>query len=382
MTWANQLTDLLSGLFTNPASLIMIALGGVLIYLAIAKEYEPILLLPIGFGCILANLGMSVYESDSFLKVIYDAGIKTELFPLIIFIGIGAMIDFRPLLSQPKMVLLGAAGQFGIFGTLLIASWLGFSLNEAASIGIIGAIDGPTAIFVTSKLAPELLGPISVAAYSYMSLIPIIQPPVMRLLTTKKERQIRMEYMERPVSKTVVLLFPIVMTIVISLVAPAAAPLIATLMLGNLLLESGVVERLSNSAKNELINIATLFLGLAIGATMTADTFLYNPVDGVRWQTLAILGLGLFAFVLDTVMGLLFGKLMCFVSGGKVNPLIGACGISAFPMAARLSAKEALEADPNNFILMHAMGSNTAGQLGSVIAGGVLLTIVGKTMGL
>lgn len=360
------------------ANWVMILAGGILIYLAIAKEYEPVLLLPIGFGCILANLGMSAYAEGSFLKVIYDAGIKTELFPLLIFIGIGAMIDFRPLLSQPRMVLLGAAGQFGIFGTLILAAFLGFSINESASIGIIGAIDGPTAIYVASKLAPHMLGPISVAAYSYMSLIPIIQPPIMRLLTTEGERRIRMEYIERPVSRTAVLLFPIIVTILISLFAPAAAPLIATLMLGNLLQEAGVVDRLSAAAKNEILNISTLFLGLAIGATMTADTFLYSPELGIRWQTLVILGLGLLAFVMDTVVGLYFGKLMNWITGGKVNPLIGACGISAFPMAARLSAKEAISADPDNFILMQAMGSNTAGQLGSVIAGGILLTLVSR----
>jgi carboxybiotin decarboxylase len=340
-----------------------------------------VLLLPIGFGCILANLGMSVYDEHSFLKVIYDAGIKTELFPLLIFIGVGAMIDFRPLLAQPKLMLLGAAGQFGIFGTLILAIWLGFPLNEAASIGTIGAIDGPTAIFVTSKLAPELLGPIAVAAYSYMSLIPIIQPPIMRLMTTRKERLIRMDYAPRPVSQSTVIIFPIAVTAVVSLIAPGAAPLMATLMLGNLLKESGVVERLNKAAQNEIINIATLFLGLAIGATMTADKFIFDPATG-EWQlrTLLVLGLGLLAFVMDTVAGLLFGKLMSFLSGGKINPLIGACGISAFPMAGRLSAKMAQEEDFDNFILMHAMGANTAGQLGSVIAGGVLLAIVGTMM--
>jgi carboxybiotin decarboxylase len=359
------------------ANFVMLAVGAVLIYLAIAKEYEPVLLLPIGFGCMLANLGMSVYNEESFLKVIYDAGIKTELFPLLIFIGVGAMIDFRPLLAQPKMVLLGAAGQFGIFGTLILATWLGFPMNEAASIGVIGAIDGPTAIFVTSKLAPELLGPIAVAAYSYMSLIPIIQPPVMRLLTTRKERLIRMEYAPRPLNQRVVVAFPIVVTVVVALIAPSAAPLMAALMLGNLLKEAGVVERLNKSAQNEIINIATLFLGLAIGATMTAEKFLYDPLTGFQWQTLMILALGLLAFIMDTVAGLLFGKLMSFLSGGKINPLIGACGISAFPMAGRLSAKMASEEDPDNFILMHAMGANTAGQLGSVIAGGILLALVG-----
>jgi oxaloacetate decarboxylase beta subunit len=370
------LANVFGGLTFTWANALMLLVGGVLIYLAVAKEYEPVLLLPIGFGCILANLGMSAYAEESFLHVIYKAGIETELFPLLIFVGVGAMIDFRPLLAQPSMALLGAAGQFGIFGTLLLAAALGFPLNEAASIGVIGAIDGPTAIFVTTKLAPSLLGPIAVAAYSYMSLIPIIQPPIMRLMTTRKERLIRMDYAPRPVSRFTAVAFPIVVTIAISLIAPSAAPLIAALMLGNLLREAGVVDRLSKAAQNEIINIATLFLGLAIGATMTAEKFLFDPATGIQWQTLMILGLGLLAFIVDTIAGLLFGKLMCFVTGGKVNPLIGACGISAFPMAGRLSAKMALEEDPDNFILMHAMGSNTAGQLGSVIAGGVLLAVV------
>lgn len=372
-----DLTSLLAGFadFTW-ANALMLVIGGALIYLAIAKEYEPVLLLPIGFGCILANLGMSAYDEESFLRIIYKAGIETELFPLLIFIGVGAMIDFRPLLAQPRMALLGAAGQFGIFGTLLLASALGFPLNEAASIGVIGAIDGPTAIFVTTKLAPHLLGPIAVAAYSYMSLIPIIQPPIMRLMTTRRERLIRMDYAPRPVSRLTVIAFPIVVTVIVSLIAPSAAPLIAALMLGNLLREAMVVDRLSKAAQNEIINIATLFLGLAIGATMTAERFLYDPATGIQWQTLMVLGLGLLAFVVDTAAGLLFGKLMCVLTGGKVNPLIGACGISAFPMAGRLSARIALEEDPDNFILMHAMGANTAGQLASVIAGGVLLAIV------
>ncbi len=346
---------------------VMIAIGILLIYLAVAKEYEPVLLLPIGFGCVLANLGMS--NESGLFKILYDAGIKTELFPLLIFVGVGAMIDFSPLLAQPKMVLLGAAGQFGIYGTLLLAILLGFPLKQAASIGVIGAIDGPTAIFVATKLAPELLAPIAVAAYSYMSLIPIIQPPIMRLMTTRKERLVRMEYAPRPVSQRVRVIFPIVVTIVVSLLAPDAAPLIATLMLGNLLRESGVVDRLNKAAQNEIINIATLFLGLAIGSTMTAASFL-------NIQTGFVLLLGLLAFVLDTVTGLLFGKLMCWISGYTINPLIGACGISAFPMAARLSARMAQEEDFENFILMHAMGSNTAGQLGSVIAGGLLLALV------
>jgi oxaloacetate decarboxylase beta subunit len=351
----------------NAGNALMILVGVVLIYLAVAKEYEPVLLLPIGFGCIMANIGMSA--DTGFMKVIYDAGIANELFPLLIFVGVGAMIDFSPLLSQPKMVLLGAAGQFGIYGTLLLALLLGFPMNEAASIGVIGAIDGPTAIFVSGRLAPNLLAPIAVAAYSYMSLIPIIQPPIMKLLTTRKERMIRMDYAPREVSRLTLVIFPMVVTVVVSLVAPDAAPLIASLMLGNLLRESLVVDRLSKSAQNELINIATLFLGLAIGATMKAESFL-------NLQTLMILALGLFAFILDTVAGLLFGKLMAVLSGGKVNPLIGASGISAFPMAGRLAAKMAQDEDFENFILMHAMGANTAGQLGSVIAGGLLLALV------
>ncbi len=350
-------------------SILMIAVGCVLIYLAIAKEFEPVLLLPIGFGCILANLGMSAYNEGSLFYYLYKAGIETEIFPLLIFVGVGAMIDFRPLIAQPKMVLLGAAGQFGIYGVLILAVLIGLPINEAAAIGSIGAIDGPTAIFVSSKLAPDLMAAIAVAAYSYMSLIPIIQPPIMKALTTKKERLVRMDYSPFPVSKKVVMMFPIVVTIVISLIAPSAAPLIATLMLGNLLKESGVVDRLNKAAQNEILNISTLFLGLSIGATMVAAKFLNTT-------TLAILGLGLLAFVLDTVAGTLFGKLMCVLSGHKINPLIGACGISAFPMAARISAKMAQEEDYDNFILMHAMGSNTAGQLGSVLAGGLLITLV------
>jgi len=351
-------------------NILMILVGLFLIYLAIAKEYEPVLLLPIGFGCILANLGMAASANgEGFLSVLYRAGIQSELFPLLIFIGVGGMIDFSPLLAQPHLALLGAAGQFGIYGTLLLATVLGFNLNEAASIGVIGAIDGPTAIYVAGKLAPGMLAPIAVAAYSYMSLIPIIQPPIMKLMTTKKERLIRMEYAPKPVSKKALIIFPLAVTIVISILAPTAAPLIAALMLGNFLKVSGVVERLNKAAQNEIINIATLFLGLTIGATMTAESFL-------QWNTLMILGLGLLAFILDTVAGLLFGKLMAFVTRGKINPLIGACGISAFPMAGRLSAKMAQDEDFENFILMHAMGSNTAGQLGSVIAGGLLLTLV------
>ena len=371
MEFSQLWTELAKGLSSFTAgNALMIAVGLALITLAIVKRYEPVLLLPIGFGCILANIPLAGMADESGLfGVLYRAGISTQLFPLLIFLGVGAMIDFSPLISQPKMVLLGAAGQFGIFGTLILATLLGFPLNEAASIGIIGAIDGPTAIFVSAKLAPELLAPIAVAAYSYMSLIPIIQPPIMRLLTTREERLIRMEYAPKPVSRTVRIVFPIATTIVAGLLVPDATPLVSMLMLGNLLRESGVVDRLRKGAENEIINVSTLFLGLTVGATMSASRFL-------QWETLAILGLGLLAFVLDTVAGLLFGKLMCVLSGRTVNPLIGAAGISAFPMAGRLAAQMAQEEDFENFILMHAMGANTAGQLGSVMAGGVLLALV------
>ncbi len=367
--------DLLPDLFKGIANFtwgnaLMILVGAILIALAVIKEYEPVLLLPIGFGCIVANIPLTgMMEENGIFGVLYNAGISTELFPLLIFIGVGAMIDFSPLLSQPSMVLMGAAGQFGIYGTLILATLIGFPLNEAASIGVIGAIDGPTSIFVASKLAPELLAPIAVAAYSYMSLVPIIQPPIMKLMTTKKERRIRMEYAPRPVSKRAKILFPIVVTLTVGLLVPDAAPLISFLMLGNLLRESLVVDRLSKSAQNEIANVATLFLGITIGSTMTASSFL-------NWQTISILILGLFAFGLDTAAGLLFGKFMAFITGGKVNPLIGAAGISAFPMAGRLAAKVAQDEDFDNYILMHAMGTNTAGQLGSVIAGGVLLALV------
>jgi oxaloacetate decarboxylase beta subunit len=349
---------------------LMIAVGAILIALAVIKEYEPVLLLPIGFGCILANIPLTgMNDGMGLFKVLYQAGISTELFPLLIFVGVGAMIDFSPLLSQPQLVLLGAAGQFGIFGTLILATLMGFPLNEAASIGVIGAIDGPTSIFVATKLAPRLLAPIAVAAYSYMSLVPIIQPPLMKLLTTKAERRIRMDYSPRPVSQRARIVFPIVVTLVVGLLVPDATPLISMLMLGNLLRESGVVDRLNKSAQNEIANIATLFLGITIGSTMSAASFL-------NLDTLGILVLGLLAFALDTVAGLLFGKLMAFLSGGKINPLIGAAGISAFPMAGRLVARMAQDEDFENFILMHAMGANTAGQLGSVMAGGVLLALV------
>ncbi len=352
-------------------NLVMILVGGILIYLAIKKNFEPVLLLPIGFGAILANLPLTgiTEAGEGFLGVLYEAGIRTELFPLLIFIGIGAMTDFGPLLENPRMALLGAAGQLGIFGTLLLALNLGFDLNEAASIGIIGAIDGPTAIYVSSRLAPHLLGAVAVTAYSYMSLVPIIQPPVMRLLTTEKERKVRMPYSEKPVSKAVKILFPILVTVVISLLSPKASPLIATLMFGNLMRESGVVESLSKTAQNEIANITTIFLGLTVGSTMSGETF-------IQGETILILAMGLLAFVLDTVGGVLVGKLMYILSGKKFNPLIGAAGISAFPMSARIVQKVGQEYDLDNFLLMHAMGANTAGQLGSVVAGGVVLMLL------
>ncbi len=368
--------ELVKGLSSfTPGNGVMIIVGLALITLAIVKQYEPVLLLPIGVGCVLANIPLTgMTEGLGLFAVLYQAGIKTQLLPLLIFVGVGAMIDFSPLLSQPRMVLLGAAGQFGIFGTLILAALLGFPLNEAASIGVIGAIDGPTAIYVATKLAPDLLAPIAVAAYSYMSLIPIIQPPIMRLMTTKEERRIRMEYAPKPVPKRALIVFPIAITLVSGLLVPDATPLVSMLMLGNLLRESGVVDRLRQAAENEIINIATLFLGLTVGSTMSASSFL-------NWQTLGILALGLLAFVLDTAAGLLFGKLMSVLSGRRINPLIGAAGISAFPMAGRLAAQMAQEEDYENFILMHAMGANTAGQLGSVMAGGVLLALVSGLAG-
>ncbi len=352
-------------------NVVMMALGGMLIYLAIAKEYEPVLLLPIGIGIIIGNLPLSaMVQEEGMLYVLKEAGVDNELFPLLIFVGVGAMMDFRPLLAQPVFALMGAAGQFGIFGTLILAILLGFPMNEAASIGIIGAIDGPTSIYVANKLAPELLGIIAVVAYSYMSLVPIIQPPIMRLLTSREERKTQMAYAPRPVSKLALVLFPIIVTIAVGILVPTAAPLIASLMLGNILKESLVVDRLRQAAENEIINVSTLFLGLVVGSTMTAQSF-------INLDTLFILLLGLFAFGLDTAAGILFGKLLYLISGKKINPLIGAAGISAFPMAGRLVQKIAQEEDYNNFVLMHAMGANTAGQLGSVIAGGVLLALLG-----
>jgi len=349
---------------------IMILVGGILIYLAIRYEYEPLLLLPIGLGCILANIpGTGMLDEGGLLNVLYKAGIENELFPSLVFIGIGAMTDFGPLLENPKYMLLGAAAQFGIFGTLLLAIALGFDINQAASIGIIGAADGPTSIFVASKLAPNLVGPITVAAYSYMSLVPVIQPPVMKLLTTRRERLIKMPYTSHPISKTTRILFPIVVTLICGIIAPASVALIGMLMFGNLVREAGVVERINQAAQNEITNIVTTFLGITIGSTMVADKFLNK-------ETLFIIAMGLVAFILDTAAGVLFGKLMCVLSGYKINPLIGGCGISAFPMSARVVQKIGHEEDYSNFLLMHAMASNTSGQIASVVAGGVVLALL------
>jgi len=371
----------LSGLFEGLGIItwqqaVMVLVGGLLMYLAIAKEYEPTLLLPIGFGCVLANLPVSAYMlgPEGFFGVLEEAGIKTELFPLLVFLGVGAMMDMRPLLSQPSLVLLGAMGHLGIFAALVAAVMLGFNLAEATSIGVIGAIDGPTVIYVGSKLehlfeTPGLAAAVAVTAYSYMSLVPIIQPPLMRLFTTRRERAIRMEYTPRPVSRTAVIAFPIIVTLVTAIILPQAAPLVTTLMLGNLLRESGVVEGLARTAQESITNTVTLFLGLAIGSTMQGDAFL-------TLGTVKVLLLGLVAFALDTVGGLLFGKLLCLLSGRRINPLVGAAAISAFPMSGRLAQQVALEEDNQNFILMHALGANTAGQVASVIAAGVLMSLI------
>jgi oxaloacetate decarboxylase beta subunit len=308
-------------------------------------------------------------------NVLYQAGIANELFPLIIFIGIGAMTDFGPLLENPQLALMGAAGQFGIFGTLLLATLFGFDIREAASIGIIGSADGPTSIYVAAELAPKLLPPIAVAAYSYMSLVPVIQPPVIRLLTSKKQRQIHMPYTSRSVSRTTRVLFPIVVTLVTSVLVPLAAPLISMLMFGNLLREALVVDRLSDAAQNALTNIVTIFLGLVIGGTMVASQFL-------QWRTIGIFAMGIVAFALDTAGGVVFGQLMYlfyrYVLKKPFNPILGACGISAFPMSARVVHKLAQEEDFSNFLLMHAMGANTSGQIGSVLAGGVVMALLAR----
>lgn len=354
---------------------IMYAVGGLLIWLAVKKEYEPMLLLPIGFGAILTNLPLSFAvgtpAEPGFLRILLDAGIMTELFPILIFIAVGAMIDFGPLFKNPLMIFFGAAAQLGIFATVLLAVALGFDLKAAAAIGIIGAADGPTSIYVAKRFAVQYLGPISVAAYSYMSLVPIIQPPVIRLLTTKNERAMRMEYREAPVPRVLKILFPILVTMISGFVAPISVPLVGSLMFGNLIRESGVLERLSQTAQNELAYLVTLLLGITIGSTMSAGAFL-------RRETLLILGMGLLAFVFDTAGGVLFAKLinLFLPRERKVNPMIGACGISAFPMSARVIQRMAQEEERGNIILMQAVGANVAGQLGSIVAGGMVLALV------
>ena len=358
---------------------IMILLSFLLLFLAIVKKFEPLLLLPIAFGVLLANLpnaglmdpaaaGQPWYTAG-LLNLIY-MGVKSSIFPCLVFLGIGAMTDFGPMLANPSSLLLGAAAQLGIYVAFIISILLGFSPQEAASIGIIGGADGPTAIFLTGKLAPHLLAPIAIAAYSYMALIPLIQPPIMRALTTKKERSVKMEQL-RAVSKAEKIIFPVVVLVLCAFMLPAVAPLIGMLMLGNLFRESGVVERLSDTAQNALINIVTIFLGVTVGATAAGETFLTA-------KTLAIIALGLTAFSFSTVGGLLFGKLMYVLTKGKVNPLIGSAGVSAVPMAARVSQVEGRKANPANFLLMHAMGPNVAGVIGSAVAAGFLLLMFGK----
>lgn len=371
----------LHGFFTNGRDgflmLVMVAVGLLLIYLGIAKKFEPLLLIPIGFGCILANIpygGMT--DEGGFLHLIFGFGINTGLFPLLIFLGVGAMTDFGPLLANPKTALLGAAAQLGIFSTLLGALWLtgtfdaiDFSIQDASAIAIIGGADGPTAIFLATRLAPDLLGAIAVAAYSYMALVPIIQPPIMRLFTNPEERKIQMKQL-RPVKKIERIVFPIMVVAICALLLPSASPLVGMLMLGNLFKECGVVERLSKTASNELINIVTILLGLGVGSKLAADKFL-------QAETLGILGLGLAAFAIGTASGVLLAKFMNLFLKEKINPLIGSAGVSAVPMAARVSNKVGMEANPNNYLLMHAMGPNVAGVIGSAVAAGVLLALVG-----
>ena len=358
---------------------VMYVVGLLLIYLAIEKNYEPALLLPMGFGAILVNLPASgvlnqfmegAGETHGTIQWLFESGIEaSEAFPLLLFIGIGAMIDFGPLLSNPKMFLFGAASQFGIFFTIFMASLLGFDIKDAASIGIIGAADGPTSILVSQVLKSNYIGAIAVAAYSYMSLVPIIQPPIMKLLTTKKEREIKMEQL-RPVSKLERILFPIIVTVIVCLILPSTAPLVGMLMLGNLFKESGVVGQLTETASNALMYIVVILLGTSVGATTTGSAFL-------NVATLKIVVLGLVAFAFGTAAGVLFGKLMCLVTRGKINPLIGSAGVSAVPMAARVSQKVGSEADPTNFLLMHAMGPNVAGVIGTAVAAGVFMAIYG-----
>lgn len=377
------MTEFLGFLFDNALKIewqqvLMWVIGGVLIFLAIKKEMEPTLLLPMGFGAIIVNLPMSSaitqvlsngVEQEGILNLLFDSGIANELFPLLLFIGIGAMIDFGPLLSNPKLMLFGAAAQFGIFFTLGLASLFGFPLKDAASISIIGAADGPTSIFVANMLHSEYLGAIMVAAYSYMALVPIIQPPVIKLITTKQERLIRMPYEQKDVSKATKIMFPIVITAITGIFAPTSLVLIAFLMFGNLIRECGVLDSLSETAQKVLANLITILLGITVASQMTADKF-------VRPQTLLILLIGLVAFIFDTVGGVMFAKILNLFLKKKINPMIGAAGISAFPMSARVVHKMGLKEDPQNFLLMHSIGVNVSGQIASVIAGGMILNIV------
>jgi carboxybiotin decarboxylase len=353
--------------------ILMYGIGIALIWVSIAKDYEPMLLLPIGFGAILVNLPLEVvWQHDGAagaIKILFDAGILTEIFPLLIFVGVGAMIDFGPLFQRPWLMLFGAAAHLGIFLTISLAVALGFTLEEAACIGVIGAADGPTTIFITTKLAKDLLGPIMVVAYSYMSLVPIIQPPVIRALTSKNERLIRMQAVDHEIPRVIFIIFPIAVTIICSLLVPIAAPLIGFLMFGNLIRESGVLAKLSNTAQNELSNLVTLLLGISVGGSMRADSFL-------RPETLLIMALGLFAFIFNTAGGVLFAKFINLFLKKKINPMLGACGISAFPMSSRVIQRMALKDDPSNIILMHAVSANVSGQLGSVVAGGLVLALI------
>lgn len=371
--FTSALSSLVQG-FTNLGweSIVMILVGLVLLYLAVGRGIEPLLLIPIGFGIILGNLplaGLAASDKGGIINLLYNSGILTELFPCLLFLGLGAMIDFGPMLANPTILIFGAAGQFGIFLTLLLALALGLARQEAVSISIIGACDGPTAIYVTSKFARELLPAVSIAAYSYMSLVPIIQPPIMRAMTTKKERATLMATGEKKVSQRVKVLFPIVTALITILIAPMGAPLMGMLMLGNFLKEAGVVGRLADVSQGAIVNITTLFLGLCIGASMLGGNFL-------RWQTIMVFGLGLLAISLDTVTGVLLGKLMRVITKGKINPLLGAAGTSAFPMSARVVQREGQKANPRSFLLWHAVGANTGGQIGSVMAAAVMLAIM------
>ncbi|MFT3869840.1 MAG: sodium ion-translocating decarboxylase subunit beta [Nibricoccus sp.] len=385
-TILNALRGLSEGmLHFGPSNLIMLAIAGVMFYLAIAKDVEPLLLLPIAFGCFLVNLPLSeVMDQGGVLKTMYDFGIGNELFPLLIFVGIGSMTDFKPLLAEPKLLLFGAAGQLGIFATLMLALLVlpfvpGINPAQiketAVSIAAIGACDGPTVIYVSNmfaglgKIDTAMVGALAVAAYSYMALVPIIQPPIMRMMTTEKERQVKMPSVKGKVSQTALIAFPIVVTLVTGLIAPKGLPLMGMVMLGNFMKVTGAVQRLCKCSENEIANISTLFLGLAIGGTMAGGQFL-------KMQTLLVFGLGLVAIIIDTAGGLLLGKIWYALSGGKVNPLIGAAGISAYPMAARLVQTEGQRWNKQNFLLMHAMGANTGGQVGSVMAAAIMLAVL------